>query len=525
MTITKITGPNFIGFQESASGFERMTAQDRLSGHSLEPGFAIATPEEIDAACALAKSAFPDYSEKSGPERGRFLEAIAGQILAWGEPLLERIHQETALPMPRLVGERGRTCGQLRMFAELIREGSWVQARIDTADPERKPAKPDLRRMLVATGPVAVYGASNFPLAFSVAGGDTASALAAGCPVVFKSNPAHLGTSEIVARAILAAAKETGMPNGVFSMVHGGVDVAQHLVQSENIDAVGFTGSRRAGSALFDLAAARPRPIPVFAEMGSINPVFLLEGALDHDTAGIARRYCESLALGVGQFCTNPGLVLGVGKGFASFLKEVSSILGDSNCGTMLTESILDSYLATQRLRSTDGRLRPVSVPSKQGCAMPAMHEVSAEDFLADTSLWEESFGPSALAVSCKSFEDMLRVAVALRGQLTASIQAVATDRKQVQALLPVLSRMAGRVILNDFPTGVEVCHSMQHGGPYPATTDSRTTSVGTAAIDRFARPVTWQNLTPELLPTELKNENPLGIWRLVNGEYTNAPI
>lgn len=527
MTLTKITGANLLGNRESLDGTDRMLAQNRLTGYALDPQFAVATKDEIGTACKLAREAFPTYSEASPADRARFLEAIATKIMALGDPLLERIMPETALPLARLAGERERTCGQLRMFAKLIREGSWVDARIDTAQADRTPApKPDIRRMLVPMGPVAVFGASNFPLAFSVAGGDTASALASGCTVVVKSNPGHLGGSEMVGRAVLEAAEQTGMPEGVFSLLHGGPEVAQALVLRDEIEAVGFTGSRKAGRALYDLACSRPRPIPVFAEMGSINPVFLLPGALGARGPKIAFGYTASLTLGVGQFCTNPGLVVGIeSPEFGAFCKEAAKLLSEDRKVTMLTDAIRENYVSAIAARNADPRLAQL-VHCESGDTTPAasLHVVSCEDFLADPKLSDEVFGPAALAVKCKSFAQMRTVAASLEGQLTASVHADPIDREEAGVLLPILARVAGRVIMNDFPTGVEVCPSMQHGGPYPATTDSRGTSVGTAAIFRFTRPVAWQNVEESLLPPELRRENPLGIVRLVDGVYTDAP-
>ena len=491
-------GTNLIDGEPSAQGEERVPAH-RGDG----PATATATPEEIRRASSAAARAFPAYAKTPREARAGFLDRIAQEIEALGDALLERASVESALPPARLAGERGRTCAQLRMFATLLR-GDPLGVRIETADPSRTPLpKPDLRRTLVPLGPVAVFGASNFPLAFSVAGGDAASALAAGCPVVVKAHPSHPGTSELVAGAVLRAAEATGMPKGVFGMLHGGVEVGGALVRDERIAAVGFTGSQRAGRALFDLAAARPRPIPVYAEMGSVNPVFLMPGALAERGADIAAGYAASLTLGVGQFCTNPGVVVGpLGADFDAFLAEVARRLSETSEGTMLDDGI--------RARYAEGVGRLVAHGALASCfhgegARPGLFATTAAEFLAHRELHEETFGPAAVAVRCASDEEAVGVAEALEGQLTATVHFAERDAEAVRGLLPALVRMAGRIVANGFPTGVEVNSAMQHGGPYPATTDSRSTSVGTAAIERFLRPVAFQDFPPDLLPEELR--------------------
>jgi len=526
-THAELTGANLIGGQWVLSKGAGIEVSSRLDGTSLFPVFHSATSEDVARAARSAAEAFAEYSGKPADDRAAFLEAIASQIEALGASLLERAHRESGLPMARLTGERGRTCGQLRMFAQLIREGSWVDARIDHADPARTPPRPDIRRMLVALGPVAVFGASNFPLAFSTAGGDTASALAAGCPVVFKAHPAHPGTCEYVARAIAAAAEETGMPEGVFSMVHGGVDAGQALVKSEAIAAVAFTGSQKAGRALYDLAAARPNPIPVFAEMGSVNPVFLFAGALAERGEGLAKSYSESLTMGVGQFCTNPGVVVGpAGEGFERFLSEAGSHLREVTPGLMLTDAICDRFAEGRAGWANRAELREVYAGSAvEGRATPALYATTGEEFLSHPELAEEVFGPGAIAIACASVAETIQVARALGGQLTATIQMAPSDEAASAELLPILTQIAGRVLFNGFPTGVEVCASMQHGGPYPSTTDSRSTSVGTAAIFRFARPVAFQNVPDALLPLELQESNPRGIQRFVDGQWVSRTI
>lgn len=476
---------------------------------------------DCDEAALRAGLAFGPYSALSPARRAAFLDAIAEEIEAVGDPLLQTASEETNLPLARLTGERARTCGQLRMFAALLREGSWVDARIETADPDRPGIpKPDLRRMLVALGPVAVFGASNFPLAFSVAGGDTASALAAGCPVVVKAHPAHPKTSELTARAILSAAARCEIPDGVFALVRGGVEVGQALVMRPEIAAVAFTGSYQGGKALYDLCVRREVPIPVYAEMGSVNPLFVLPGALETRRETLAKGYADSLLLGVGQFCTNPGLVIGVqGSAFDAFLDEVASHLNAAPAGTMLHEGIRDRYLAGLSAREQDERLGALAVCTPEpGKVAGALHRVDAETFIAHPDLAEELFGPAALAVACTCASEMETVARHLPGQLTTTIHFEPSEAESVRSMLPSLVRLAGRIVANGFPTGVEVNSAMQHGGPFPATTDARSTSVGTAAIERFVRPVAFQSLPDELLPPELQTENPAKIHRMVNG-------
>lgn len=499
MPETTLLGANLIEGRPSAVGTERIKAH-RGEG----PAYATATPDEISQAAQAAARAFEAFGSESSARRAAFLERIALEIEALGDALLERANVESALPLPRLTGERGRTCGQLRMFATLLREGP-LGVRIETADPARTPLpKPDLRRTLVPLGPVAVFGASNFPLAFSVAGGDTASAIAAGCPVVVKAHPSHPGTSEMVATAIVRAAEATGMPPGVFALLHGGAEVGQALVLRPEIAAVGFTGSQRAGRALYDLAASRPRPIPVYAEMGSVNPLFVLPGALAERGGEIAEGYAASLTLGVGQFCTNPGVVVGVASpAFDSFLQAVQARLREVPEGKMLDQGIHDRYLATVGELAAHGAVESSCVGEG---ARPALFVVSAAAFVGSPELREETFGPAAVAVRCRDEAEAHAVARALEGQLTATVHFSSTDTEEVRRLLPLLVRMAGRIVANGFPTGVEVNSAMQHGGPYPATTDARSTSVGTAAIERFLRPVAFQDFPLELLPEELRS-------------------
>jgi len=511
------TGPAFRGIEPA-------------SGRELESPFREAGDADVDRACRAGAEAFADYRSRKPENRATFLREIASQIEALGEDLIERANRETALGVERLRGERGRTMSQLRMFADLIEEGSWVDARIDRAIPDRKPLpKPDIRRMRIPMGPVAVFGASNFPLAFSVAGGDTASALAAGCPVIVKAHPAHPGTSELVAGAIAAAAKQASMPAGVFSMLHGrDPHVSVALVTHPSISAVGFTGSLGAGRALFNAAAARPRPVPVYAEMGSVNPVFLLPGALAQRGREIAEGLKQSVTLGVGQFCTKPGVVVALhGSAARQFIGTASELMRSAPPGALLHAGVHTSYLrGVKEVSAVPGVQVASAAPSPQRMqAVPTLFTADAQTFLAHYRLREELFGPSTVVVTADSREQMLQIARELDGHLTATIHGTPDDLRDFAELVDVLRERVGRLIFNGFPTGVEVCPSMQHGGPYPATTDSRTTSVGTAAIERFVRPICYQNFPKEALPPELQDSNPRGIWRLIDGEWTREPI
>ena len=498
------------------------------TGDALEPTFTESTPADVDRAVRAAHQAFETYGVLPGAERARFLRAIADEIDALGEELIERAHAETALPLPRLKSERGRTTGQLRLFADLLDEGSWVEARIDTADVDRKPIpKPDVRRMLVPLGPVAVFAASNFPFAFAVPGGDTASALAAGCPVVCKAHPAHPGTSELAARAISAAALKAGLPAGVFAMVRGWSHaVGLALVRHPLIQAVGFTGSLRGGRAIIDAAAARPDPIPVYAEMGSINPVFLLPSALAQQTEALADGLAAAITLGVGQFCTNPGTIVGL-RGPA--LDRLKSLLAERltkvEPGVMLYDQLRASYVASVDRARTHGAARVAAAPPASGRASATLLETDAVRFLAQHGLHDEMFGPVSLVVAAGDSAELERIAESLEGQLTATIHGTPEELFTHQRLVQLLQRKVGRLVFNGFPTGVEVCHAMHHGGPYPASSDARTTSVGTAAITRFARPVCYQNFPQAALPAALQDANPAGILRLVNGRQTREPL
>ena len=527
----ELTGQQFIGNRQSNQGKATFQAVNPSTGATLAPVFYEATKEEVDEAAQKAETAFQTYRKKSGTEKAGFLERIGEEIMALDDELIQCCKEETGLPEARLQGERSRTVNQLKLFAQLLREGSWLDARIDTAIPDRQPLpKPDIRQIHIALGPVGIFGASNFPLAFSVAGGDTASALAAGCSIVVKAHPAHPGTSEMIGRAIIRAAEMEGMPEGVFSLVHGAShEVGMAIVQHPLIKAVGFTGSFRGGKALYDAAVRREEPIPVYAEMGSINPVFVLPGALKEWGAKIAQGLAGSVTLGVGQFCTNPGVVMTLQSDAAEdFIKQTGKSLSEVVPGTMLTAGIKKAY--TSGVEKFKGVSEVSVVAHGNGedgdfKGQAYMLRTTANNFLQHPELSEEVFGPSTLAVSANNKEELLKIAENLHGHLTATLHGTPEDLKEFSELVNVLERKVGRLLFNGFPTGVEVCHSMVHGGPYPATTDSRTTSVGTAAILRFSRPVCYQDFPPSLLPDELKNENPLEIWRLVNGEFTNGKI
>jgi alpha-ketoglutaric semialdehyde dehydrogenase len=525
----RLHGKNFIGAKLLAGGsvFHGMSP---ATGKALEPAFHAATEEEIDQAMRLAEADFQKYRQCSPEMVAAFLERIGEEILGLGDELIQKAREETALPEPRLVGERARTINQLKMFADLIREGSWVEAHIDRAIPDRKPLpKPDVRRMLIPIGPVVVFGASNFPLAFSVAGGDTASALASGNCVVVKAHPAHPGTSEFVASAIRAAMDKSGLPAGVFSMVHGpGHEAGVQLVTHPSTRAVGFTGSFQGGKALWEAAARRPDPIPVYAEMGSTNPIFVLPGALKQRGQSIAEGLAQSVTLGVGQFCTNPGLVFGLREeSLAQLIESAGSVLSGSPQTAMLSQGIQNRFQqGLERFREVGGiRVAGQSTPFESVEAVPAVvFATDSETFRKHEFLREELFGPATLVVSCRTKEELLCTARELPGQLTATIHGTEEDLAAYAELVAILQQKAGRLVFNGFPTGVEVCPSMHHGGPYPATTDSHFTSVGTGAIKRFARPVCFQNFPEAILPPELQSKNPRGIWRVIDGRLTRSP-
>ena len=523
----ELHGRSIIGGEPSRRGAAAFTALAPASGQKLSPSFYRVTEEEIDRALDLAAKAFEIYRVQRPDQVAAFLDSMAEQVMALGQELIERASLETALPEARLVGERTRTVNQLKLFAELVREGSWVEARIDRAIPNRQPVpKPDLRYMLIPIGPVVVFSASNFPLAFSVAGGDTASALAAGNPVVVKAHPAHPGTSELVGRAVQAAAAATGMPAAVFALLQGqGHDIGRKLAQHPATKAIGFTGSQAGGRALFDAAVARPDPIPVYAEMGSINPVFVLPGALEANATGLAKGLVQSVTLGVGQFCTNPGVVFGMGGARLQALADAAGqFAAASPPGTMLYPMLCERFREGIARAQAIPNVRTVGqsqVEAATGQAQALVLATDAATFQQHAVLREEIFGPVTLLVSCASAQELEEAARNLPGQLTATLHGTEEDLAHHRGLVQLLQQKAGRLLFNGFPTGVEVCPSMHHGGPYPATTDSHFTSVGTAAIKRFARPVCFQGFPDAALPPELRNKNRRNIWRLVDGQFT----
>jgi len=526
-----LTGQHIVGSEFCSSGEQRFSALNPATGVVLEPQFFEATHREVDSAACAAAEAFDRYRTLPSAQRAAFLESIGRELTAIGPELVARAHEETALPLSRLEGELARTVNQLNLFAQQILQGSYIEARIDLALPERIPVpKPDLRAMRIPLGPVAVFGASNFPLAFSVAGGDTASALAAGCPVVVKGHPEHPGTSELAGMAVMRAVQKNDIPPGVFSLLQAKkINVGMALVQHPLIKAVAFTGSFSGGRALFDLASARPEPIPVYAEMGSVNPIFLLPQIIADQVRSLAAAFVESLTLGVGQFCTTPGLLLLIKDATTeTFLCEIESCLATKPPGVMLHDGVKRNFLAgLNKLLSVDGVVRRGSSPSSQdGCLVTsALLQVDAKALLGNPSLAEEVFGPSAIVVVCDSRNEMLSVAERLQGQLTASVHGSNGELASFRDLLAILERKVGRLVINNFPTGVEVCASMQHGGPYPATTDSRSTSVGTYAAKRFLRPVCYQNFPQELLPEPLRDQNIQKLWRLVDGRMSRDDL
>ncbi|HZV33609.1 MAG TPA: aldehyde dehydrogenase (NADP(+)), partial [Verrucomicrobiae bacterium] len=473
----QLHGKNIIGDHVSGRGAVTFQAVEAGTGEKLGPQFFEVTADEVDEALQLAANAFDDYRTMPPEKIAAFLAGIGEEIMAAGDELLHRANSETALPEPRLIGERARTVNQCKMFAELVREGSWVEARIDRAIPDRQPSpKPLLQRMLIPIGPVIVFGASNFPLAYSVAGGDTASALAAGNPVVIKAHPAHAGTSEIVGRAIQVAAAATGMPPGVFSMLHGqSTESGLRMVRHPAAKAVGFTGSLQGGRALFDAAAARPEPIPVFAEMGSTNPIFILPDAVEQHLDSLAKGLVQSVTQGMGQFCTKPGLVFGIrGNGWKALEELGGKLASEATPGTMLHAGIFNRFQQSSARAGDVANVRVLGKSStKAGSsqAAPIFLATEAATFQQNRLLEEEMFGPATLMVNCGSTEELEEIARNLPGQLTATIRGTDEDLMRHQNLVRILEQKAGRLIFNGFPTGVEVCPSMNHGGPYPATT------------------------------------------------------
>ena len=520
MTDARLEGLSIIGSHRGSPGGEQFRTFDPRTRSRLDPVFHSASLAEVDEAMRLATEAFEIFRRTDGRERGRFLRTIADGIDAHVEALVLRVGTETALPPARIRSEAGRTSNQLRMFARLVEEGSWVGARVDRGDPSRTPApKPDIRSMQVPLGPVIVFCASNFPLAFSVAGGDTASALAAGCPVVVNAHAAHAGVAEMVGIIIQDAVRSSEMPAGVFSLViAAGLGIGQALVRHPAARAVGFTGSRNGGMALVEIASKRDVPIPVFAEMSSVNPVVVLPGAMAVRGTALAEGIFASVTLGAGQFCTNPGLVFIPGDATSDeFLGRVRQLASGGPAFTMLHEGIRTRYLAAVEDRSR--RVQLVAGQDAGGHLIgAAIYATTAEAFSADPLLQEEIFGPSTLLISYRTTEELLTVIRGLEPQLTATVHGSEEEIVRGSELFRLLEAKAGRILINGYPTGVEVCDAMVHGGPFPATSDGRTTSVGTLAIERFVRPVCYQDVPTDLLPDALKPANPLGIWRLLDG-------
>jgi 2,5-dioxopentanoate dehydrogenase len=520
-----ISGKNYIGNKLSSNGDISFKTFNPITNTDNETLFTEASVQEIEDAAVLAKNAFQAYKNISGEKKSRFLNAIADEILNLGEELLQIYKQESGLSIARALFERERTIWQLKMFADLVKEGSWVEASIDTSIPDRKPApKADLRKMLFPLGPVVVFGASNFPLAYSTAGGDTAASLAAGCPVIVKSHPMHAGTGEMISSAIIKAAEKTGMPNGVFSNLNSsGIKVGQILVNHPYVKAVGFTGSVEGGRAIFDLANQRTEPIPVFAEMGSINPVILFPKAAEQSGEVWAKTYAKSITLGSGQFCTNPGLILGIkSDALESFIRILAEEIVKVEPSCMLHPNIIGNFEQNKaKISSQQG----VEIKTDYINDVPKNHgrqvivTVEGNSFLQNTSLQQEVFGPFSMVVQCDDKLQLLEIINNLEGQLTGTILAEKEELQQNKEVFEALQNRVGRVIYNSVPTGVEVCPSMQHGGPFPASTDSRFTAVGIHSIKRWVRPISLQNIPNELLPDELKNENPLKINRLVNNK------
>ncbi|WP_115461159.1 aldehyde dehydrogenase (NADP(+)) [Winogradskyella aurantiaca] len=526
-----ITGNNYIGSNLSDKGTKTFFTFNPITDSENSWQMIEASESEVEAAIELAADAAADFAKVSGADKAEFLNAIADEIMALGDELISTYCAETGLPEGRAKGERGRTVFQLRSFANLVAEGSWVEASIDTAIPDRTPApKPDLRKMNIPLGPVVVFGASNFPLAYSTAGGDTTAALAAGCPVIVKSHPMHAGTGELVASAIIKAAKDTQMPDGIFSNLNSaGIEVGVQLVKHPFVKAVGFTGSIRGGRALLDLAAQREEPIPVFAEMGSINPVVILPEALNQRTAEIAKTYAGSITLGSGQFCTNPGLILGLKSAeLDTFIESLGTEITQLESSVMLHPDIHSAYESNKETALDGPEVTTVAALAKEvpvNYSQQAIATVNGSEFLINPTLHQEVFGPFSMVVQCQDTEEMELILLNLEGQLTGTLIAEETELEAYEGVIDSLQNRVGRLIYNGVPTGVEVCPSMVHGGPYPASTDSRFTAVGIHSIKRWVRPFSYQNWPDALLPDALKNGNPLGIERLVDGETTKKVL
>ncbi|MAZ25882.1 MAG: aldehyde dehydrogenase (NADP(+)) [Cytophagaceae bacterium] len=526
-----ITSKNYIGFEESREGKTTFRTFNPKLNTETDFQFTQATPTEVDLAVAKAKKAFGLYKNTSGAQRGAFLRAIAGEIENLGDELLQTYVAESGLPAGRAQGERGRTVGQLRLFAKVAEEGNWLGATIDTAQPGRQPLpKNDLRKMNVPLGPIVVFGASNFPLAFSTAGGDTASALAAGCPVIVKAHPMHTATSAMVASAVIKAAEKCDMPDGVFSHLNAtDLSVGEQLVKHPDVKGVGFTGSMNGGLALAKIAGERKIPIPVFAEMGSINPVVILPNAISKKGEEWAKKYAGSINLGSGQFCTNPGLLVAIeSSGLDVFANQLSQELTAQQATCMLHPKIAQAYAKGSRKMLDEAGVETLALElgnSGENFGNPAFVKVSGARFLENKNLHQEVFGPFSMLVVCKDEYEMAEILSGLEGQLTGTILAEADEAANYPEVVEALQSRVGRLIFNGVPTGVEVCPSMHHGGPFPATSDSRFTSVGTHAIKRWARPVAFQDWPAAMLPDALKDENPLKIIREVDGVFTHASV
>jgi 2,5-dioxopentanoate dehydrogenase len=528
-----LTGKSLIGFSMGECGGAAFRAFDPQTGRAAGPEFISASGEEVDRAVELAVAAASKWADASGRVRAEFLRATASGLENRIDAIAARAHVETALPMGRLTGEMARTCAQIRLFANVVEEGSWVMARIDRGDRLRTPApKPDIRSMLRPLGPVVVFGASNFPLAFSVAGGDTVSAWAAGNPVIVKAHPAHPGTSELVGQIILDVVRSLGLPEGLFSLLFdSGTSIGRTLVKHPQVKAVGFTGSLAGGRALMDLAASRPEPIPVFAEMGSINPVFILPRALESRGEQIVAGLYASFTLGGGQFCTKPGVIfLPQLSGSENFVRRLEEQVLKAPPFTLLTVGIRDAFLRGRDER--EGELAVRTIVSSKGDAAdescrvgPVLMHTDIATFLSRTQLSEELFGPATLLVSHSNKKQMLEAASKLKGHLTATVHGIEEDLVEFAELISILETKVGRLVFNGYPTGVELGYAMVHGGPYPASSDGRSTSVGSEAILRFCRPVCFQDCPNEVLPQQLRDENPLGIWRMIDGQLTRERI
>jgi len=522
-----ITGKNYIGNLLSSIGDKTFKTFNPQTNTENDIVYNEAGSLEIQKAVELAAEAFKEFSKVSGERKSDFLNEIANEIEVLGDELIHTYMSESGLPEGRAMGERGRTIFQLRSFANLVKEGSWVEATIDTANPNRQPIpKVDIRKMLIPLGPVVVFGASNFPLAYSTAGGDTAAALAAGCPVIVKSHPMHAGTGELIASAIIKAAEKTGMPNGVFSNLNSsGIEVGVSLVNNPEVKAVGFTGSIRGGRALYDMAAQRPEPIPVFAEMGSVNPVVLLPISVKTNAEKWAKTYASSITLGAGQFCTNPGLLLGVkGDDLTNFIEILSKEIVKIEPTCMLHPNIIGAYESNKsKMQEQSGLTTTASYENDVAVnyGRQAITTVEGSTFIENTTLHQEVFGPFSMVVQCEDAEQLEEIISKLEGQLTGTIIGDESEISEYSNVVNALQNRVGRIIFNGVPTGVEVCPAMVHGGPYPASTDSRFTAVGINSIKRWVRPFSFQSWPNELLPNELKNENPLGISRLIDGEQT----